>query len=402
MANLLANITSTAAATAPASWVDMPAMSGNFTVAGTYSVVLMLFHVSVAAASDDTADFRFAIDHTREGPQLTSWTDSVTGPETQGTMMAYAKTGLSAGNHDFSVQWQDLISGTTADTSRERSFQIIEFDSDASLLLNTSAIDLHQSIDTWEIVPGMSGLATVAADSLLLFIAGFPPDMTKSGDRSADLMFSIDRSRVGPVMGPFKDHINETSSLGAIWAASGVAAGDKVLALEWLERTPWIESSDERLRTFQVIQVTATFDLLTDVNSVSSQSAPATFADMTDMTGTETIDSDDSVAFMTFNYVPLDNAGASAQLRFADGGTTEGPQLVNYCSAANDVFGLGMSWAKTSVGGSKTFSMQWDELVSTMATDTSRNRSFQIMDFKSAAAPEPPAAEKQNTLFLFT
>jgi hypothetical protein len=89
-------------------------------------VSLLLANIQVAGTSSThrSADFRLAVDGTREGGQIVSFSDNI--DEVGPTMLPWFRSGLS-GTHTFSAQWQDLAGTPTLDTARTRTFQVLEF-----------------------------------------------------------------------------------------------------------------------------------------------------------------------------------------------------------------------------------------------------------------------------------
>ncbi len=124
---LIANIESQSSGSAPGTFADVPDLNtGSIAIASTASIILLTAVVPlVFESADRTAEFRFAVDGTREGPFVTCFGDQVD-HGTDLASLAWAITGLS-GSHTFSLQWQLLTGSSFAiDTGRVRNLQVLE------------------------------------------------------------------------------------------------------------------------------------------------------------------------------------------------------------------------------------------------------------------------------------
>ncbi|GAH40129.1 unnamed protein product, partial [marine sediment metagenome] len=120
---LQANLSSTAAANPGATWSDLFA-TGDIDVDSTASIILLIANVPITGSNDAAFDCRFSVDGTLEGAMTTCYTDAVN--EMTGWSGIHVVTGLSAGNHTFELQYQDRYQSPTIDTTRLRTFQVVE------------------------------------------------------------------------------------------------------------------------------------------------------------------------------------------------------------------------------------------------------------------------------------
>ncbi len=122
---LKSSIVSAAAHTPTTGWVDDGTLDAPVTVSSTASVMLQIANLNFSTGTDLTMGFRLAMDAVQEGPDTIDFSDTT---ERAGrTLLAAAKTGMSAASHDFSTQWIRVQASGIADTARERSQFVIEF-----------------------------------------------------------------------------------------------------------------------------------------------------------------------------------------------------------------------------------------------------------------------------------
>ena len=197
MANLLFSKTSVTADTSSGSFTLIAEMtSGVVSIVGVSSVVLLLFHMTPDDTSaDKTAKYRFTVDGSATGsPVMTEVMDNV--DEGSGMTMVWAVDGLSAGNHTFTVEWITQVGAPATAADRNRSFQVIEFDTDATLKVDASSVSDESAPVSYANVPGMAGTFTTASGASHLLLASFPTG--DASDKSADLRFAIGGVREGP------------------------------------------------------------------------------------------------------------------------------------------------------------------------------------------------------------
>lgn len=371
-----------------ASYADVPGFSTVESIAGTSSVVLLIAQIQglKVDATDSTFDMRFTIDGSAtNSPIMVAFTDRGSSDRSMGARLVWAVDGLSTGNHTFAVQVKRRKDINDIDT-RTRSFQVIEFDADASLLIDKQSVAANSSTGSFVNMTDLSATVTPASGSLLLFLFNAFPDAGAAGDKRAEFRFILDGTQDGPYGSCSIDDVNELDGVSMMWAETGHPATSQTIAVQWRTVGSAVPMDTGQNRTFQVIEITDNFNLATDVLITSAQTAPATYADMTGMTGTLTPDSTDSVVLWLGVGTIAAAADSEAQMRMADGGTREGAELITWTDSTDIVASWSLTRAKTGLSGSHTFSLQWDALGTAPITDTGRERSFQIIDFKAAAA----------------
>ena len=137
--------------------------------------------------------------------------------------------------------------------------------------------------------------------------------------------------------------------------------------------------------SIQVAEITQDFPLDVNVSATSTQATPATWADMTSMTGSVTPDSASSVILTNCCGVLEDDADSTSELRLADGGTREGATIWSFLDEADGYPGFMLARAKTGITGAHTMSTMWQQVASAGSTDNVRERRFQVIDFAAAA-----------------
>lgn len=128
--------------------------------------------------------------------------------------------------------------------------------------------------------------------------------------------------------------------------------------------------------------------LLANVESSSSGTAPAAFADVPALTsGSVIVASASSIILLVANMQP-DSVPALrrvAEFQFAVDGVREGPVAVVYKqSPTGHTSGLsGFTYMLTGISGSHTFSLQWQTITAApdeMTLDTTKVRNFQVIE----------------------
>jgi len=181
-----------------------------------------------------------------------------------------------------------------------------------------------------------------------------------------------------------------------IWAETGLT-GSKKFAIQWQERLSPGETAALR-RTFQVIEISDNFNLHTDVKITSSQLAPGTEAKMTGMEGTITPESIDSVVMVISCGTILDEQGGEAEPtcshRLYRGSTAEGGHVASWSDKPERVTPWCLVFAKDQITAESVWEHRWILSRETPETDTTRERTFQIIDFKKAAAATRGGAKR--------
>ncbi len=391
MPNLLDTIDRAAAQATPATWTNVTDFSTVKTVAGTGSVVLLIVHVQVDTVdtADRTMEFRFTVDGSATGsPVLVAFADA--NLEASGTQMHWAVTGLSAGTHTFAIQAQDVKASATID-ARPRSFQVVEFlAAEATLLIDTSSTATQSSTASWVNLTDLAATVTPASGSLLMFLFDASSAIAAGGDVLAEYRFILDGTQDGPYGYASVDGSDEGSGVGMMWLETGHAATSQVIAVQHRTVSGAVPLDTGRLRIFQVIEFTGTFDLDTDVLLATpspGQGAPATYADMTSMTGSIT-PTDTNTLLLWLGSGTIDATGGSdekASVRLRDDSALVGAELITWSDSTTLRYGFGVARFVTGLTGAQTLSLQWEDIAGGPITDENRERAFQIVAFDAAA-----------------
>ena len=402
MANLLFSKLSATADAADAGYTLLDEMtSGAVSIAGTSSVVLLIFHITPEDTStNETTIYRFTVDGSATGsPEASAFMDNVN--DGSGVTMVWAVDGLSAGNHTFTVEWKNALGTPATATDRNRSFQVIEFDTDATIKVDKASVSLETTPASYADMADMDGTFTTASGAMHLILTSVAP--WDSNDDSTDFRFAIDDAREGPESSSWNDKANELSGLGMMYAKTGLSAASHKFALQWKIRLSNPKTNVNYNRIFQVIEFADNFALVNHAaaGSTSAQDDPANFANMTDMTATVTPDSSDSVLLVIAcgvmgSIITGDN---SARFQIADDGTREGPEIWSMSDLISAVPGFLLAWAKTGETAQTVWSLQWESVFSDSVADTSRERWFQVIDFKKAGGGTTVAMDAGSYTF---
>jgi hypothetical protein len=298
--------------------------------------------------------------------------------------MMFALTGLSAGSHTFAVQGRDRQGDGRVDTDDVRTLQIVEIESGASLLVDLLTTVANDAPASWANMTNLSDTQTPGAGSVLIW--NMTVQMLDSGaaDKAAEYRFAVDGTRIGPHLSDRNDQANKVDGVSMAWAADGVPASSHTFSVQWQEllSTPDMDTARERI--FQVIEISADADLLIDVSSTSSQGATGSYSDQLPMGGQPDIDSIDSIPLVLWNW-NMDASASSdavAKVRLEIAGTQEGAQLPIFKDGVDQVPGCLMVRAISGQSGVTDFIGQWIEINGTVETDTTKPRTFQVIDLK--------------------
>lgn len=390
MANLLIDLTLVTADTFGGTFADIAGMApAAVPVAGPNSVVILM--TSNVPAPQDTgedacAEYRFTVDGSPVGPELSALND--TPSEYSGREVIFAVDGLSAGNHTFAVQARSRHPTPNAetDTGLNRTFQALEITSGATILVDLASSAADTAPVAWANVVGLSGSATPQLGSILLMLAG--ASILDIDDHDcAEFRFAIDGARDGPILTSQEDNVDEMDSVSMAWAETGVSAASHTFSLQWQIRdaTPVMDTG--LTRVLQVIEFDTNVDLLVDNISVAADTAPGAYADMVGMSGSPDIDSVDSVALVLANYTQdsVGSADERADSRLSIGGVFQGAEQAQFKDDTDRLASTLMARGVTGESGVTTMAMQWLAGKDSPTADTTRERTFQVLDFKSAA-----------------
>lgn len=381
MANLLTDLILTSAYVYTGAFADITGMSSVVSIVDTESVVILMTSnvQAVNAGNNICVEYRFTVDGSPVGGELSSLQDN--GTEFSGIEMMYAVTGLSAGNHTFAVQGRNRSGAAEVDTTRNRTFQVLELDFKASILVDLTSSSADTAPAVFADVAGLTVSATPQAGSLLLFTAGLPP-LSNENDEMGDYQFAIDGARDGPNLGSHNRRVDRTDSLSMSWAEIGVTAASHTFSLQWEDRRREPQTDTTRTRYLQVIEIEDFFSLEIDNVSLAADAAPAAFANMVGMSGNATIDSTDSIPLILANYIQ-DSAGNEkdrADSRLTVGGIFEGAEQANLKRNNDRTGSTMMNRAADNESGVTAFALQWEQGLNTPNADTARNRTFQVID----------------------
>ncbi|MEE9215693.1 MAG: DUF2341 domain-containing protein [Thermodesulfobacteriota bacterium] len=256
-ASILVNQSSTGAAASPSTWGNLFSAS-SISVAGTGSVLLMIANVPIdlSDSSDDTADFQFSVDGTKEGAITSVFKDEI--DEGPGWSGMHILDGIS-GSHGFELQWQTREGQTTSvDTGRLRTFQIVEIKSNAVLKVDVNLTSSATSPVSYADMTGMTGTYTPnASNAIHLIVANFNPSNATGGSAESTTQYriAVAGTREGSELTTFVDHDHEVTGLCQIWAKTGITAST-TFSFQWedLGNDEVATADTARNRTFFVIE----------------------------------------------------------------------------------------------------------------------------------------------------
>lgn len=372
----------------PATW-DIVGKNGttpmtvSVTPAGTGSVLLIIATAVVDASGtgDHAAAYRLKIGSTAQTPIICSLADQPATPEKSAMTIMWAETGLS-GSQDISLEWQIDKGSPTIDTTRYRSLQVIEFTSGASILVELSKTGTDTtSSSSFVNVPGLASSSTaVTTGYTQLMLSNFQPG--GGADESAGLTLAVGGTAEGPESASWTDTSTQKTGTSLAWFSSG-NTGSVVFSLQWKDRQNGPKLHSSYPSTLQVIEFDSSIIALDkSVTSVAPDTAPASWADMTDMADSAfSVDGTSSVILMMSCGVPYTVASDEvADYRMADNDTLMGPTYIVFNDEVNGVPGWCVIWAKTGISGSHDLAFQWQDSEATPDVYTPR-RSFQIAEF---------------------
>ena len=389
MANLLTDLSLTSAYTVTGSFAVITGMTTTVTIAGTGSVVLLAMTLNPELVSDECAEYRFTHDGARVGPVVSSFVDAT--DEGSGRSLFFALTGLSAGSHTFAVEAANRSGTAVIDTNFVRTFQVIEIESGASILVDLETSASNTVPSTYADMTGLSVAATPNAGALLLFIHG-SQILGQTGQKASIHRFAIDGTQDGPEMSNVMDNVDETTGCTMVHAKTGVSATSQTFSVQHEVLLGTAVMDTARPRIFQVVQIDTLFALSVDVESVSADSAASGYTDMTDMTGSPDIDSTDSIGLLLANYTIGGAADATSNNQFEIGTTLDGAEVSVWTDAADRPESLSMAFAITGESGVTDVAFQWQIRKASPATNTSLPRTFQFIDFEAAPVGDIAAA----------
>ncbi len=382
--NILANINVVSSATCPASWADITDMSiSGVTVQGTNSVLILMAQVQLDPATDNTAEFRFTVNGSAtNSPVITAFSDTSTNEEANSMTLLWAVTGLSGSSNSFAVQWQLVTGSPVADTTRNRTFQILEIaGGDASIKVNLGTSDQTGDPASWGNLFQATSISIAGTSSVILMLANVPINM--EGDESTDFQFGVDDSGEGAVTTGFTDAASEGNGWSGMHATTGLSAGNHSFELKWQARTGNGQTDSARRRTFQVIEVTANATRQLNLSSSSTGTAPGTWGNVDNLSSSFTVDGTTAIQLIIANMVQAgDSSDATCDYSIGVDGTNEGAELISFSDSANLAQRMCMVRLKTGLSAaSHSFQLRWQEIAGGTVADTGRTRTLIVIEF---------------------
>lgn len=236
----------------PGSWGNL-FQSTSIPVVGTGSVILMLANVPINMEGDESIDFQFGVNNSGEGAVTSGYTDSSL--EGNGWSGMHVLDGLSTGDHSFELKWQARTGAGQTDSSRRRTFQVVEITANAALKLDLIS-SVPDSAGGWANVAGLSSSYNVTAtDAIHLLIA----NMVQAGDGSdstADYSIGVDGSNEGAEFIGMSDSATMAQRILMTRLKTGLSAASHGFQLRWLEIAGGTIADTGRPRTFFAIEFT--------------------------------------------------------------------------------------------------------------------------------------------------
>lgn len=380
MSDLLVSKTSQTSQASTDAWAEVDGLSETVVVGSASSVLLLIATLPIdqSDSDDEAVGIRFAIDDVREGPERTILKDAV--DEGCGGSLCYVVDGLS-GSHKFALHWQSLGSRhANTDTGRVRGFQVIEI-ANASIIVNQSSQAADDAVAGFTDIVGLTATPTVAAGSVLLVLTNHQGELT-AGEWVYDSRLTIGGAHEGPQLLAFNDNADRGCGQSMMWFTDG-HSGSVAFAAQWAEIEAAALMDTGRVRTLQVVEITALVNLLTQIVSQAADDLEASYTDIVDLVDTVNVDAPESILLFAAG-IPPEPPGSDAcgAYRFHEGGTPEGPEQYIFFDNA-DPQGCGHSIYHAATGksaGPHTFSLRGQNVTGSVSMDTTRNRSLAILE----------------------
>lgn len=367
---------------APGTWGDVANLSASgITVQGTNSVLLLIFTLQQTTRADNTAEYRFTVNGSPTGsPVLTQWCDNAN--EGCGLTMVWAVDGLSGDSNSFAVQWQNVQGTVDADTSRNRILQVFEIvGGDASIIVNQTGTSTEADPGSWADLFTASSIAVTGTGSILIMIGNVPFNM--EADESSDFRFAIDSGGEGAVTRAQTDETNGGGGWSGVHVRDGLSAGNHDFHLQWQAISGNGQTDTTgRMRTFQVVEITASALLKLTLSTADPQSAPGSYADVTGLTDSYVVAGTSAIHLMFANLQITAAGDRDADFSLAVDGVNEGGEIISFTDSTAIAAHVMLARAKSGLSAaSHTFSIRWQDLVATPTLDTGRTRTFYCIQF---------------------
>ncbi len=386
---ILTEVRNQNSATCPGSWANIADFSATGkTVAGTDSVVLFFFSLQLDPAGDNCAEFRFYVNGSPVGPICTAFSDSSSNQEANSVTMVYAMDGLSGSSNSWSVQWQDVQGAPVHDTTRYRTFQVIEIKGgDAEIIVDMEASNQTGDPGSWADLFTSGSVSVAGTGSILMMIANVPYNM--EADEATQFRFAVDTTPEanGPEACTFTDESNGGNSLSMVHVLDGLAASTHTFHLQWEALTGAGQTRNVN-RTFQVVEITANATLQLELYATDQQSAPGSYGNVPSLSSSFTVDGTDAIHLILANIQNAPDSGDSTcNFNIGVDGTNVGADLISFSDSAALQQRMCMAWAETGLSNaSHSFQARWQAIAGGAVTDSSMTRTLYVIEFTQVAA----------------
>jgi archaellum component FlaF (FlaF/FlaG flagellin family) len=370
---------------------DIPALTSNVNIAGPNS--LILFHANITFEDTDgtgecSARIALVIDDVVVAEAEDTSDDN--SPEQPGNIgLTWWETGLAAGAYDFDVAWEDQQGVCDTDTSVpvELSMQVIEFtsgDGVPTILTEVTSTSVESYPNTNTPVGGMRGSPDIdGPDSLVITTGTVTFSDDASNNASCNLGIFIDNIMEAEQM-TFVQDDNERSSVGLMWAETGLSSGSHTFELQARESIAGCETDTVIQRHIQVVEYTSgSPTIVAEKTSFDVQQMTGTYTLIDNLEETVTIDGPGSVIFFTAT-VTFDANGADAE---GDAGLHIDGNLVaegrTFIDVNDDEPGhVNLHWWATGFpAGDYDFEVRGKQGQSQAETDVETQNHMQVVEF---------------------
>jgi len=396
-ANILANINVATSATCPGSWATMTDMSiSSVTVAGTNSVVIIMAQVQIDPAGDCTAEFRLSVNGSAtNSPIGTAFSDTATNEEANSMTIIWAVDGLSGSANSFALEWQAVAATPVADTSRNRTLQILEITGgEATIKVDSGTTGQIGDPASWGNLFQSTSISIAGTSSVILMIGNVPINM--EADESTDFQFGVDDTGEGAVTTGMTDNVLEGNSWSGMHALDGLSAGNHSFELKWQARTGAGQTDATRRRTFQVIEVTANAALKLDLISSTSEVAAVSWANVPGLSDSYTVAGTSAIHLLIGNIVQLGAGDSTIDFSIGVDGTNEGAELIGFSDSTSIPHRVCMTRLKTGLSAaSHSFQLRWQDIANG-DSDSGRARTFFAIEFAITTTYKVEGITKDN------
>ena len=386
-------------ATCSGSWTNIADFSATGeTVQGTNSVVLFFFSMQLDPAADNCAEFRFYVNGSPVGPICTAFSDSSSNQEANSITMVYAMDGLSGSSNSWSVQWNIVQGSPVHDTSRYRTFQVVEIsEGDAEIIVDMEASNQTGDPSSWTDLFTSSSVAVAGTGSVLVMIANVPYNM--EADESSEFRFAVDSTAEvnGPEACTFTDESNGGNSLSMVHVLDGLSQANHTFHLEWQAITGAGQTRAVN-RTFQVVELTANATLKLNLYATDQQSAPGSFANVPDLSGSFNVAGTSAIELIFANIQNApDSSDSTCNFNIGVDGTNVGADLISFSDSAVIHQRMCMAWAETGLSAaSHSFQARWQSIAGGPVSSPSHTRTLYAIELAVVVTYKLEGITKDN------